>query len=227
MKKETIYLIVAFVLTIMILGGAYFYFFKKPLTIPQKPTITFPKITTTTITTTTTTSPKIMQSFTRTDIEAIVPNETTLTPPTDKLGTISKFKVRRLQAEDFIAEDILVYKSGVEPKAKLYMPYDGYVMYGVKEGDYKVELAIYTNDNKKFISIFGPLTILCKVTKTGSTQSTVRSYYCENIKKGQVIAEVSENLTKINEDIAFQINGYVDYKTNINFLYESLPLVFK
>jgi flagellar basal body-associated protein FliL len=65
MKKETIYLIVAFVLTIIILGGVYFYFFKKPLTIPQKPTITFPKITTTTITTTTTTSPKIMQSFTR------------------------------------------------------------------------------------------------------------------------------------------------------------------
>jgi hypothetical protein len=132
-----------------------------------------------------------------------------------------------LQAEDFIAEDILVYKSGVEPKAKLYMPYDGYIIYGVKEGDYNVELSIYTNDNKKIISIFGPLTILCKVTKTGSIQPIIRSYYCENIKKGQVIAEVSENLTKINEDIAFLINGYVDDKTNINFLYESLPLVFK
>jgi hypothetical protein len=227
MKKETIYLIVAFVLTIIILGGAYFYFFKKPLTIPQKPTITFPTITTTTITTTTITSPKIMQSFTSTDITVIVPNETILTPPTNKLGTISKFKARRLQASDFISENILVYKSGVEPKAKLYMPYDGYVMYSVKEGNHKLELLIYTNDNKKFISIFGPLTILCQVTKTGSTQSTIRSYYCENIKKGQIIAEISENLTKINEDIAFEISGYVDYKTNINFLYESLPLIFK
>jgi hypothetical protein len=226
MVGKLIYLIAVFIL-IILLGGAYFYFFKKPLIIPQKPTITFPTITTTTITTTTITPPKIMQSFTSTDITVIVPNETILTPPTDKLGTISKFKAIRLQASDFISENILVYKSGVEPKAKLYMPYDGYVMYRVKEGDYKLELLIYTNDNKKFISIFGPLTILCQVTKQGSAPSTIKTYYCENIKKGQLIAEVSENLVKTNGDVAFQIYGYVDYKTNINFLYQNLPLIFK
>jgi len=200
MKKETIYLIIL-ILVILIVGGYLLFFYKKP----AKPSFIFPKkIATTT--------------------------EITLPPPPGitNLGKIQKFEAKRFQSGDFISEYLLVYKEGLKPKTKLYMPYDGYVFYDEKQGNPNVNLQIRTKDNSKIIGILGPLKGLCQVTKKESNEKNkVTRYYCDDVKKGALIAEVSEEIQKIDKEIALNIHGYVNYKDDINFLYENLPLIFK
>jgi hypothetical protein len=210
MKKETIYLIVAFVL-IIILGGVYFYFTKKPTISNQKPSFTFPKITTTT------------------PLKIATPTETTLPSPTGTttLGKIKKFEAKKFQSGNFTSEYLLVYKEGLETKTKLYMPYDGNILY-YNIDQQNLNFQITTADGKKTITILGFLKPLCQVTKTEAyAGSPTTNYYCENVKKGEVIAEISGDIQETSRDIAFQIYGYVDNKEDLNFLYENLPLIFK
>jgi hypothetical protein len=208
MKKETTYLIVAFVLTIIILGGVYFYFTKKPTISPQKPSFTFPKITTTT------------------PIKIATPTETTLTSGTTTLGKIKKFEAEKFQSGNFTSEYLLVYKEGLEPKTKLYMPYDGNILY-YNQDQQNLNFQITTADGKKTITILGFLKPLCQVTRTETDTGSPTANYCENVKKGKVIAEISGDIQKTSRDIVFQIYGYVNNKEDLNFLYENLPLIFK
>ena len=46
-------------------------------------------------------------------------------------------------------------------------------------------------------------------------------------KKGKVIAEISQDIQKTSRNIAFQIYGYVNNKEDLNFLYQTFPLIFK
>jgi hypothetical protein len=211
MRKETIYLIVAFVLTIIILGVVYFYFTKKPAISPQKPSFIFPKITTTT------------------PLKIATPTETTLPSPpgTTTLGKIKKFEAKKFQSGNFTSEYLLVYKEGLEPKTKLYMPYDGNILY-YNQDQQNLNFQITTADGKKTITIIGFLKPLCQVTKTEAyAGSPTTNYYCENVKKGKIIAEISEDIKKTSRDIAFQIYNYVNNKEDLNFLYQTLPLIFK
>lgn len=69
---------------------------------------------------------------------------------------------------------------------------------------------------------------LCQVTKTEAyAGSPTTNYYCENVKKGKVIAEISQDIQKTSRNIAFQIYGYVNNKEDLNFLYQTFPLIFK
>jgi hypothetical protein len=198
MKKETIYLIIL-ILVILIVGGYLLFFYKKP----TKPSFIFPKkITTTT--------------------------EITLPPPSGitNLGKIQKFEAKRFQSGDFISEYLLVYKEGLKPKTKLYMPYDGYILY-YNQDQQNLNFQINTADGKKTITILGFLKPLCQVTRTETATGSPTASFCENVKKGKVIAEISEDIEKTSRNFAFQIFGYVNYKEDLNFLYENLPLIFK
>jgi hypothetical protein len=200
MKKETIYLIIL-ILVILIAGGYFLIYYKKP----AKPSFIFPKkIATTT--------------------------EITLPPPPGitNLGKIQKFEAKRFQSGNFTSEYLLVYKEGLKPKTKLYMPYDGNILYyNEDQQTLNFQISTTTADGKKTITILGFLKPLCQVTRTKTATGSPTVSFCENVKKGEVIAEISEDIQKTSRSVAFQIFGYVNHKRDLNFLYENLPLIFK
>lgn len=213
MKKEVVYLI-GFILLVVI-AVAFLFFYKKPISPVPQPTLTFPSITTTSIPAITTTSIPVATPG--------GPTEITLPKPlgTTNLGKIKKFEAKKYQSGDFISEYLLVNKEGLEPGTKIYMPYDGYILYYSLD-EKNINFQISTNDNNKVVTLIGLIKPLCKVTrKTSGTN------YCENVKQGTLIGEVSEAIKETSRDFALQIFGIVNYKDDIEFLYQTLPLIFK
>ena len=227
MKNKIIFLISLF---FIIIGAVvfYFYFYKKSplISLPNNLNL-YLKIPKQSVTST---NKGILEHLNylkqnESELKIITATETisNISNNIKTLGSITKFDVVKLQAEDIvISEYIKVYEGGIMPKTKLYMPYDGYVSFVISRDD-NVDLLISTDDNQRQIIIFGPLNVLCETSK----ENSANRYYCKNLKKGELIAEAKENLKNIDENIVFIINGLINYQDDINFLYENLPLVFK
>jgi hypothetical protein len=108
------------------------------------------------------------------------------------------------------------------------MPYDGNILYyNIDQQNLNFQISTTTADGKKTITILGFLKPLCQVTRTETFPGSPTTSYCENVKKGKVIAEISEDIEKTSRNVAFIIASSVNRKDDLNFLYENLPLIFK
>jgi hypothetical protein len=193
---------------IILAGSLIFLYFNREKIFPQ------PKETETT------TEPLLPEVKTTT-VTTTVSGFTELPKKEESLGKITNYKV----LQDFSGTySILVLEGGIKEGTKLYMPYDGKISYQ-NQGGKIYNFQIYSADGEKVITILGALKPKCKVTSVGFYGQVS---FCENVKKGEVIAEVGkEELESTFPNFVFQIWGYNNNKSDLNLLYENLKTVFK
>jgi len=179
-----------------------FSLFKEQTPLDQEPTISLPEVTTTTVTTT-------------------FPGFSELPSKQESLGKITNYKVLK---DDMGNYSVIVLEGGIKAGTKLYMPYDGMISYQ-SEGGKIYNFQIYSTDNSKVITLLGGLNPKCKVTSVGFYGQV---NFCENVKKGTLIAEIGEEELKLTfPNFILQIWGYNNNKSDIDILYQNLPLIFK
>ena len=211
MEKRIETALIIFLILAIIVGG---FLFIKKIKLPSQPIstttpITFPQITTTTLTTTPA-------------IPVFTPVSTSSETPSS-LGKITKFKT--VEYKSLSQYYILVPKDGVKAGTKIYMPFNGYVMY-YKEDQATLNFQIYSVDKKMILTLLGTLKALCKVTKTEKADVLEgKVYYCNNLKQGDLIAETTQPLA--HQDIALQMTGFLNEKSSLDMLYKYLPLMTK